>query len=116
MPEGIIGLERTDSVSELAELYTAAHVFVNPTYEDNYPTTNLEALACGTPVITYNTGGSIEAVEESGNGVIVPQGNVNELSVVIQKINRGQEKKQCLYSCDANVNFEKYLMLYVDLL
>ena len=40
----IIGIRKTDSVKELAELYTAAHVFVNPTYEDNYPTTNLEAL------------------------------------------------------------------------
>lgn len=61
LPNTIVGIERTDSVKELAELYTLASVFVNPTYEDNYPTTNLESLACGTPVLTYRTGGSVEA-------------------------------------------------------
>ena len=47
---------------ELAEIYTSADVFVNPTYEDNYPTVNLEARACGTKVITYNTGGCSETL------------------------------------------------------
>lgn len=64
LPKNIIGIARTNSPQELAEIYTAADVFVNPTYEDNYPTTNLEAQACGTPVITYRTGGSPESVPE----------------------------------------------------
>ncbi len=55
-------LPRTNNVSELAEIYTAADFFVNPTYEDNYPTVNLEAIACGTYVITYQTGGSPETL------------------------------------------------------
>ena len=62
LPEGIIGIRRTDSARELAAIYTAADVFVNPTHEDTYPSTNLEAQACGTPVITYRTGGSPESV------------------------------------------------------
>lgn len=62
LPENIVGIERTNSTRELAEIYTAADVFFNPTYEDNYPTVNLEAQACGTPVITYRTGGSVESV------------------------------------------------------
>ena len=62
LPEGIVGIRRTESVNQLAELYSLADVFVNPTYVDNFPTTNIEALACGTPVVTYNTGGSPEAV------------------------------------------------------
>lgn len=62
LPEKILGLPRTNSAQELAEVYTAADVFVNPTHEDNYPTTNLEAQACNTPVITYQTGGSPESV------------------------------------------------------
>lgn len=61
LPKNIIGIERTNKPQELAMLYSAAEVFVNPTLEDNYPTTNLEAIACGTPVITYNTGGSPES-------------------------------------------------------
>lgn len=60
LPEGIVGFDRTDSTAELAELYAAADLFINPTHEDNYPTVNLEALACGTRVLTYNTGGSPE--------------------------------------------------------
>lgn len=62
VPDNIIKISRTNSVKELAEIYTAADVFLNLTYEDNYPTVNLEAQACGTPVVTYATGGSVESV------------------------------------------------------
>ena len=64
LPKNIIGIERTESIEELAEYYSLAKVFVNPTYQDNFPTTNIEALACGTPVVTYNTGGSPEAIDK----------------------------------------------------
>lgn len=65
LPEDIIGLSRTDSPRKLAEIYTAADVFFNPTLEDNYPTVNLEAEACGTPVATYDTGGCAETIQLS---------------------------------------------------
>lgn len=68
----IIGLPRTASAKELAQLYSASDVFINPTYEDNYPTVNLEAEACGTPVITYNTGGSAETIKCADSRVIEP--------------------------------------------
>ena len=58
----VIGIPKTNNVEELAEIYTAVDIFVNPTYEDNYPTVNLEARACGTKVITYNTGGCLETL------------------------------------------------------
>lgn len=58
----ILYIERTTDRKELAAWYTTADVFFNPTYEDNYPTVNLEAQACGTPVITYDTGGSPEGL------------------------------------------------------
>lgn len=72
LPDAIIGMGRTNSVAELAELYAIADVFVNPTYEDNYPTTNLEAISCGTPVITYDTGGCPESVPKRN---VVPKGD-----------------------------------------
>ena len=62
LPCGVVGLPRTSSARELAAVYTAANVFFNPTYEDNYPTVNLEAEACGTPVVTYDTGGCRETI------------------------------------------------------
>lgn len=85
LPDNILGIERTESVEELAEIYAASDVYVNPTYEDNFPTTNLESLACGTPVITYKTGGSPEAIDEL-TGIVVEQGNINKLVEAINQI------------------------------
>jgi glycosyltransferase involved in cell wall biosynthesis len=82
VPDGILGIPRTESIEELVMWYSAAEIFINPTYQDNFPTTNLEALACGTPVITYNTGGSPEAIDIH-TGVIVPKGNQKALEKVI---------------------------------
>ena len=78
LPKNIKGIQRTDSPQELAAIYTAADVFVNPTYEDNYPTVNLEAQACGTRVITYDTGGCNETIR-SENGIVVQRGSVKYL-------------------------------------
>lgn len=61
LPKNIIGIEKTNSVLELAAIYSSADVFFNPTYEDNYPTVNIEAQACGCPVVSYKTGGSPES-------------------------------------------------------
>lgn len=70
MPAGIVGLTRTDSREELAGIYSTADVFFNPTVEDNYPTVNLEAEACGTPVVTYDTGGCRETVCREDSRVV----------------------------------------------
>ncbi len=70
LPQKIIAISRTNSAKELAKIYTAADVFFNPTYEDNYPTVNLEAEACGTPVVTYRTGGAPETIHRDDSVVI----------------------------------------------
>ena len=80
VPKSIIGISRTKDQKELAAIYTAADVFLNLTYEDNYPTVNLEAQACGTPVITYRTGGSPESVPDEN---VV---NVGDISSVRERI------------------------------
>jgi glycosyltransferase involved in cell wall biosynthesis len=90
LPKGIIGIRRTENVVELAEWYSKASVFVNPTYVDNFPTTNIEALACGTPVITYNTGGSPEAINPE-TGVVVDKGDV---AGIVQAIRNLEAKDQ----------------------
>ena len=66
---------RVSSQTELAQIYTAADVLINPTHQDNYPTVNLEARACGTPVVTYDVGGSPES---AGYEYIVQEGNIQQ--------------------------------------
>lgn len=82
LPDNILGLTRTESVNELCEWYTAADKFINLTYEDTYPTVNLEAQACGTPVITYETGGSVESVPQEN---VAPKGDLNAVLSLINK-------------------------------
>jgi len=118
MPEGVTGIKRTNSTIELSEIYSAADVFLNPTLEDNYPTTNLEAIACGTPVITFNSGGSSESIK-NGSGLIVNREDYKELVDAIAKIKlKGKNKyaQHCLLHAASNFNkkvlFEEYIDLY----
>lgn len=85
LPAGIIGLTRTESVEELVKLYSASDVLFNPTYEDNYPTVNLEAEACGIPVITYNTGGCSETIRNEKSKVIAT-GDLSEAAKYIEAL------------------------------
>ena len=77
LPKNILGITRTNNVKELAEIYTAADVLFNPTYEDTYPTVNLEAQACGTPVVSYRTGGSVESIPQEN---VIEQGKYREIA------------------------------------
>lgn len=70
-PKNITGITRTNSAKELAEIYSAADVFFNPTKEENYPTVNLEARACCCPIVTYDTGGCAETVEGYSKAIVL---------------------------------------------
>lgn len=78
LPNNIISIHKTESQSELAKIYTAADLFINPTLEENFPTVNIEAIACGTPVVTYETGGSPECIDETC-GTVVPKNDIDSL-------------------------------------
>lgn len=121
LPGNILGLQRTENVEALAAVYATCDVYVNPTYEDNFPTTNLEALACGTPVITYNTGGGPEAVDEH-TGLVVDKGNVMallEAILAVRKTGKGPftdacvERARTLYAKEGR--FQEYIQLYQEL-
>lgn len=120
LPKGIIGIGRTKNVDELVELYSNASVFVNPTYEDNYPTVNMEAIACGTPVITYNTGGSVESVPSSV-GVVVEQGDINGLKSAIEDVctknmfSSESCRAYALQNFDKIKKYKEYISLYTSL-
>ena len=81
----MVGIRKTNNARELAEIYTAADVFFNPTYEDNYPTVNLEAQACGTPVVTYDSGGSAETLH-TAESVSVQSGALEESIGLLKEI------------------------------
>ena len=122
LPTGMVGIPRTNSVQELAEYYSAADVFVNPTWEDNFPTTNIEALACGTPVVTYRTGGSVEAVD-CATGMVVVQGDIPALASAVMDIGgkgkaayAGPCRQRALDHFDKNERFQEYIKLYQSLL
>lgn len=84
LPDGIEGIEKTESLAELVGWYQKASVFVNPTYNDNFPTTNIEALACGVPVVTYDTGGSPESLDEH-TGRVLPPGDIRGLAESVKE-------------------------------
>lgn len=113
LPDGIIGLKRTENAKQLAEIYTAADAFLNPTYEDNYPTTNLESICCGTPVVTYNTGGSPESLA-GGRGITVPVGDTKAMYEAAQKL--VGVKTDNTDEFDAQNKYLEYNGLYKELL
>ncbi|MBQ7800877.1 MAG: glycosyltransferase [Oscillospiraceae bacterium] len=116
LPENIISIHRTQDQRELAEIYSAADLFVNPTREDNFPTVNLESLACGTPVLTFRTGGSPEAIDETC-GAVVDCGDIDALEREISRIERERPftREACVKRAagfDAKERFEEYIRLY----
>ena len=84
LPSTIRTVTKTADVEELRRLYAISDVLINPTYEDNYPTVNIEAIACGTPVVTYETGGSPESARHYG--IVAAQGNVRQLAAAVSEL------------------------------
>ena len=113
----IVGIQHTSSTKELAELYSRALCFVNMTLEDNFPTTNLEALACGTPVITFRTGGSPEAIDETCGYVVKKNGISQVYEKIIEVSNRGKARytEKCrakALSYSESRRFLEYMQVY----
>lgn len=116
LPEQIVSIHRTQNQQELAEIYSAADLFLNPTREENYPTVNMEALACGTTVLTFRTGGSPEIIDETC-GAVVDCDDVDAMEREILRIcaEAPYSKTACLeraVSFDQKERFKEYLELY----
>ena len=119
IPENIISIHRTHNQQELAVLYSAADVYVNPTREENFPTVNMEALACGTPVITFRTGGSPESLNDTC-GIVVDCDDVDALEVAVKKVCETEcfTEEDCVArgrQFDAKTRFKEYIEIYKNL-
>lgn len=120
LPKGIKGIQRTQNVQEMVDLYSSSNVLINPTYADTFPTINIEALACGTPVITYRTGGSPEIIDEK-TGFVVEQGNLESLAnAVVSLRDNPLDPTECTLRAERLYNkqerFGDYITLYQQLL
>ncbi len=116
LPSNILSIHRTGNQAELAEIYSAADLFVNPTREENYPTVNMEAIACGTPVLTFRTGGSPEILDDK-TGFVVDVDDIGEMERQIVRIctKKPFSKEDCrerAKSFDKDLKFQEYVGLY----
>ena len=118
LPSGISGITRTNNVEELVKIYSSSTLLFNPTYEDNFPTVNLEALACGIPVITYDTGGSPEAIDNT-TGFVIKQRDMDCAVMAINTIvnngkdyYRGKCRERAMKFFNKESRYEEYIDLY----
>lgn len=122
LPVGMTAVKRTNSQEELVDLYSAADAFLNMTYSDTFPTVNLEALASGTPVVTYRTGGSPEAVDNS-TGIVVEQGKVLDVASAVKTICKNGKarysvacRQRAIKHFNKDDRFMDYIHLYQEML
>lgn len=119
LPQNIISIHRTQSQRELAEIYSASDVFVNATREDTFPTVNMEAIACGAPIVTFKTGGSPEIIDSSC-GVVVDVNDIDAMEREIIRVCKEQPytREDILERAkkyDKNDKFNEYVKLFKEL-
>lgn len=108
LPKKILSIHKTTDKNELANIYSAADIFINPTREDTFPTVNIEALACGTPVITYSTGGSPEIINNSC-GIVIKNNEYKTLLDEIISFDKIKYKKEdCIRQSKKYLKNDKY--------
>lgn len=119
LPKTVISIQRTSNVEELAKWYSIADVFVNPTLGDNLPTVNIEALACGTPVVTNNTGGSPEIAGNNLGRIVLsktPEETVLKIKECLSQNISPERCRERALQYSQNEAYAKYLSLYRSLL
>lgn len=117
LPDNVISIHRTSDQTELAKIYSAADVFANPTREENFPTVNLESLACGTPVVSFDTGGCKETFSQD-TGIAVEKNDNSALYDAIVSVCEGnafthENCRKRAEEFEVSECFKKYVDLYI---
>ena len=119
IPSNITALPRTNSKEKLAEIYSMADVFVNTTLQETLPTVNTEAICCNTPVVSFDSGGCPETLDETC-GILVPRGDVQALYKAVQRVKRGELSMEGLparrETLDNDVRFRAHIDLYKQII
>ena len=120
LPKNILSIHRTQDAQELAEIYTAADLFVNPTREESFGLVNIEALACGTPGITFRTGGSPEWYDDRC-GLVVDKDDIDTLEREIVRVceTKSYDESSCMeFAKRFNMydRYQEYIDLYKEIL
>ena len=121
LSDKILHIPATNNIKELCALYTAADVFVNPTLQETQGLTTVEAFACGTPAIVFNSGGAAECVDETC-GVVVERGDYNNLLATILRMQQGEmsfKEKDCIriaQKYEAKELYQQFIKLYEDII
>ena len=114
LPHNIIAIERTNNIEELAEIYSVVDVFFNPTLEEMFGLVNIESIACGTPVVSFNTGGCPECIDES-SGFVIQKGDLDAALSTFDKIRSGDiSSEKCIERAKLFNKEDKYLE-YINL-
>lgn len=113
VPETVLPVQRTASIEELVKLYSAADVFINPSYEETMGLVTAEAMACGTPCVVYNQTAVPEAVAETG-GIVVRAGDVEAMCKAVKEIGEKEWNPRTSASrYDLKLIKEAWMRLYI---
>lgn len=118
LPKNIIGIKRTDSIQELAEIYSAADIFFNASVEETFGLPTVEAMACGTPSIVYNSTALPELIMP-GCGYVVQPHDLNQIVKILKEVNKSEMSVACLHNAqiyDRNKKYAEYIELYQKIL
>ena len=116
--ERLINIGRTENQQELAAFYSMADLLINPSLDDNYPTVNLEALACGTPVVAFNTGGIPEQINDRVGYICKDKTTENLKQGIYEVAKAGKNfyKKKCLEQYRQLTNEEEnFTLQYINI-
>ena len=120
LPDNIVSIHKTYNQEELVKIYSCADLFINATTDDNFPTVNMEALACGTPVLTYDTGGSAEIIDETcGSSVLMKDIDGLEKEIIRICKDKPYSRQACLEHAkkyDTRDKYQEYINLYKKIL
>lgn len=102
----------------LSDIYSLSNAVILPSREDNLPNVMLEAMACGSPVISFKTGGMVDVIKDNFNGILAEEITGDSLLIAVQLFvdNYNNFDKQAIKEfCHHNFSFKQQATSYIDL-